>query len=183
MKSRHKHFTIFHRALLLSVVALFFIIAVVFATTWGNATAPTWDDQNQQWTGAVEATLDSPSKTVCIEVTDSTATQIKNFSCSDPFGTGVWLCTFSGSEVANWSGPLNYTYFDANDDPVNPCTPHYTDGPSGTFAQNGTGPNAVTLATLSAGHGKSVGLWVIGLIALAGAAMAGVAFGVRRANA
>ena len=139
-------------ALLVFAALVFVGVALAAATNW-STNGPNWNGTNWVLTGTV--TLTGPDRFVCMTVTVPSGPNQGSFTVYCPTG-GNFTCTVSGSSVASSQGAISwqldtyrfYSQFIG-------CLVQQTSGPSGTFAPNGTGPNAVTLQSLSSSQGPT----------------------------
>lgn len=135
-----------------TAAAAAFVIAVgiVLATSYTNISGPSWNGTDWVLTG--EVTYTGGDKTTCIRGTFTTSGGPATYGpifCSS--NTSPFTCTIPGPSVANATGAVTWliTTHTSNDS----CGGSESNGPSGTFALNGTGPLAVRLDRLSAEAG------------------------------
>lgn len=156
------------RSTSLALLLLLLLAALASASaTWSGVSGPTWNGTNWVITGS--ATLGSPHDTVCVGVDTPTDAEVA-VSCS---GTTSFTCTITGASVANEPSAISWRLYASNMSNCSLTTGNRTDGTpvtNGTFAPNGTGPNAVSLSTFIASRDAStwplMAVAVIGLLGL-----------------
>lgn len=165
------------RGLLLAAGWVFLTGAVVVplawaATTWGTITGPSFNGSN--WVTSGTVTLSGSDKTPCFEYdtpNDPLATLLCVCpTCNPPVTNAPFTCTLPGASVANEPGAINWQLVTYTGNGT--CTGSREPGTpvrSGTFAPNGTGPLAVSLASLGASSGDAWAL-PLGLAGLGAAA-------------
>lgn len=160
-------------ALILFVV-LFGLSAIAFAgATFGTTTGPTWNGTNWVLTTNV-TTLTPPQQNICLKyvVANGPDAGTKYATCSPGNATGSNTCTIPGTEVQSTTQSIAWTLIATSATNCNaPETSNPISGPSGTFATNGTGPNAVTLSRFAANRAAAsnwslMAVVVIGLLGL-----------------
>jgi hypothetical protein len=162
--SRAKPFWV---ACCLAVTILIGLAGIVWATSYSNLTAPSWNNGPQTWTFGGNVTYTGGEKTTCVSGTFTLqgggSGSFGPITCG-PSNTDPFTCTIPGSSVANAAGSIAYTLssWTGNDS----CTGSSSTGPSGSFASGGTGPNAVGLSRLAAARDASG--WQMAAIAVLG---------------